>query len=195
MRKLDDDEDLHVIEGRSYIRDILAILKAEYRRLEEEVKVDAQEKPFLKATKAATSHAVVCYDESDEEEADNDSSSWDDDPVQAMVSFQPQPQLTTKSKKKNKKGNNSQQSVNIASQAPQYQLPAVLQPQAYQVPLQYTAAGVPDSTALVYTTAAQAAAANSAAASNAATAAAASATADTTAAAVFATTGAAVTAT
>jgi hypothetical protein len=44
MRKL-DDEDFHVIEGRSYIRDILAILKAEYRRLEEEVKVDAQEKP------------------------------------------------------------------------------------------------------------------------------------------------------
>jgi hypothetical protein len=42
MRKL-DDEDLHVIEGRPYIRDILSILKAEYRRLEEEVKVDAQE--------------------------------------------------------------------------------------------------------------------------------------------------------
>jgi hypothetical protein len=137
MRKL-DDEDLHVIEGRSYIRDILAILKAEYRRLEEEVKVDAQEKPFRKATKAATSHTVVCYDESDEEEAGEDSSSGDDDPVQTMVSFQPQPQLSTKSKKKNKKGNNGQQSVNVASQAPQYQVPTVPQSQAYQAPLQYT---------------------------------------------------------
>jgi hypothetical protein len=133
MRKL-DDEDLHVIEGRSYIWDILAILKAEYRRLEEEVKVDAQEKPFRKATKAATSHAVVCYDESDEEEAANDSSSEVDDPVQAMVSFQPQPQMTTKSKKKNKRGNNGQQSVNVTAQAPQYQLLTVPQPQA---PMQY----------------------------------------------------------
>jgi hypothetical protein len=133
MRKL-DDEDLHVIEGRSYIRDILAILKAEYRRLEEEAKVDAQEKPLRKTTKAATSHAVVCYDESDEEEAINDSSSEEDDPVQAMVSFQPQPQLATKSKKKNKKGNGGQQSVNVTAQAPQYHLPTVPQPQA---PVQY----------------------------------------------------------
>ncbi len=167
MRKL-DDEDLHVIQGRSYIRDILAILKAEYRRLKEEVKVDAQEKPFRKATKAATSHAVVCYDESDEKEAANDSSSGDDDPVQTMVSFQPQPQLSTQSKKKNKKGNNGQQSVNITSQAPQYQTdrPATAGlPGAHAV---HTTAGVSYGATPVYATAAQAATAGSATASNAA---------------------------
>jgi hypothetical protein len=126
MRKL-DDEDLHVIEGRPYIRDILAILKAEYRRLEEEVKVDQQEKPFRKAVKTATSHAVVCYDESDEEEAGEPTSSEDEDPVQTMASIQPPPQQPSK-KKKSKKGGNGAQSANVAAQQLQYQP----QPQVYQ---------------------------------------------------------------
>ncbi len=126
MRKL-EDEDLHVIEGRPYIRDILAILKAEYRRLEEEVKVDAQEKPFRKAVKTSTSHAVVCYDESDEEDAGEPTSSEDEDPAQTMASIQPPAQQPSK-KKKSKKGGNGAQSANVAAQQLQYQP----QPQVYQ---------------------------------------------------------------
>ncbi len=126
MRKL-DDEDLHVIEGRPYIRDILVILKAEYRRLEEEVKVDAQEKPFRKTVKTSTSHAVVCYDESDEEDAGEPTSSEDEDPAQTMASIQSPAQQPPK-KKRSKRGGNGAQSANVAAQQLQYQP----QPQVYQ---------------------------------------------------------------
>jgi CRISPR/Cas system CSM-associated protein Csm2 small subunit len=56
MQKL-EDEDLHVIAGKPYIRDIIALLKNEYRRLEIEAEIDATERG-QKAVKAASAHQV-----------------------------------------------------------------------------------------------------------------------------------------
>ncbi|RPH78780.1 MAG: hypothetical protein EHM77_06585, partial [Planctomycetaceae bacterium] len=56
MNKL-EDEDLHVIAGKPYIKDIIALLRNEYRRLEVETEIDAAER-VEKSVKATSAHQI-----------------------------------------------------------------------------------------------------------------------------------------
>jgi hypothetical protein len=104
MQKL-EDEDLHVIAGKPYIRDIIALLKNEYRRLEIEAEIDATEHG-QKAVKASSAHQV-----SVNPQPSSESESSEDEPAHARGS-----RSSNKRSKKKKKGQaQSAQSVNLSA--------------------------------------------------------------------------------
>jgi hypothetical protein len=124
MQKL-EDEDLHVIAGKPYIRDIIALLKNEYRRLEIEAEIDATERG-KKVVKAASAHQV-----SVNPQPSSESESSEEEPAQTRGSRQ----SSKKSKRKKKNGQAPPaQSVNLAAVPQQQQLPQFSVPQPGYVP-------------------------------------------------------------
>jgi hypothetical protein len=125
MQKL-EDEDLHVIAGKPYIRGIIPLLKNEYRRLEIEAEIDATERS-QKAVKATSVHQI-----SANPQQSSKSESSEDEPAHARGSHS----RNKRSKKKKKNSVQSAQSVNLAA-APQQQLPQFTAPPPMVVQPQY----------------------------------------------------------
>ena len=123
MEKL-EDEDLHVIAGKPYIRDIIALLKNEYRRLEVETEIDAAER-VVKSVKAASAHQMTV-----DVPSSSESESSEEEPAMLLA---PQSQ-NKKPKKKRKAAGQLVPSVNVtAAQQPAAPQPVVPQPAAGQV--------------------------------------------------------------
>ena len=89
MLKL-EDEDLHVISGRRYVRDIIALLKNEYRRLEMETEIDATERGNKPSSKSVSVHQVVVGVSS------SSNSDSEDEPVPVQFSSSKEPKKPRK---------------------------------------------------------------------------------------------------
>ena len=123
MEKL-EDEDLHVNAGKPYIKDIIALLKNEYRRLEVETEIDAAER-VVKSVKATSAHQVTV-----DVPSSSESESSEEEPAMLLA---PQSQ-NRKPKKKKKAAGQLVPSVNVtAAQQPAAPQPVVPQPAAGQV--------------------------------------------------------------